>query len=180
MCASGFLSVESSVQSSSASFLMHLKTLADEFLWTLMLHFSPQWRSGQRAVAGAVVTPGCAACSSGTGTHTSVAQGLGQGLDCQCWISTVSNCLLQSLFLSSFIQLISDPIWKCLGILMCKNTQENIVNSSFRKWILMGYHINCKICSFSLYKSAFHHWIKKNAPYLVIGWSWSHNYKGSN
>lgn len=62
-----------------------------------MLRVFLQRRSGQRVVVGAVVTPGGAARPSGAGTHAPVAQGPGQGLDSQRWISTVSTCLLQAM-----------------------------------------------------------------------------------
>lgn len=110
MWPSGFLSLRhcrefSSVQrkppvSSNAERLLQIS-----FLVTECCVFSPQRRSGQRVVAGAVVTPGGAARPSGAGTHAPVAQGPGQGLDSQRWISPVSTCLLQSLFLSSCAKL---------------------------------------------------------------------------
>lgn len=53
--------------------------------------FPPQRCPGQWALFGAIITPGCAASSTGAGTHSPVAQRPGQSLDRQCWIFTVSQ-----------------------------------------------------------------------------------------
>lgn len=55
------------------------------------VRFSPPQRcSSQRALFGALITPGCAASPTGARAHSPVAQRPGSGLDSQCWVFIVS------------------------------------------------------------------------------------------